>query len=311
MNQELISQFRILQDYYRKQGDKGRAIAYGRAIPALQTIRERIVSLDQVQKIRGLGPKIQAKIEEFLRSGQIKEVEAKRVINEQKSEKERILDQFETIWGIGPSKAVFLYDQGLRSLSHLEKQKHLLNVQQKIGLKYRRELGRKIPRLKISALLVIFVCLLNKKYGEKSFQLDIAGSYRRGLKNSSDVDCLISSSCFTLKDAVDLFIQNGIVTDILSLRTVKFMGVAHCPSEHGSHFRLDIEFVSSDEWGSALLYFTGSKNFNIFMRSEAKRKGFILNEHGLFSAKKKLLSRPTEKDIFRFLGIRFVPPNER
>uniref|UniRef100_A0A0A9YZS5 Putative DNA polymerase family X n=1 Tax=Lygus hesperus TaxID=30085 RepID=A0A0A9YZS5_LYGHE len=46
--------------------------------------------------------------------------------------------------------------------------------------------------------------------------------------------------------------------------------------------RIDVRFVDASSYPAALLYFTGSKNFNVFVRSEALKKHFILNEYGLF-----------------------------
>ena len=103
------------------------------------------------------------------------------------------------------------------------------------------------------------------------------------------------------------------------------MGIVHCPGpatpergpatpERGPHHvRLDIEFVEESELGSALLYFTGSKGTNVYMRSEAKRKGFLLNEHGLFDIKtgRKVIDHPTEEEIFERLGIPYIPPERR
>ena len=102
----------------------------------------------------------------------------------------------------------------------------------------------------------------------------------------------------------------NIVTDILSMRTIKFMGVAQGPSEKWFHVRLDVEFVTENEWGSSLLYFTGSKANNINMRLKAKRRGLTLNQHGLFSGSKKLPVF-TEKEIYEELGMRYLEPHER
>jgi DNA polymerase (family 10) len=76
---------------------------------------------------------------------------------------------------------------------------------------------------------------------------------------------------------------------------------------------LDIEFVSEEEWGTALLYFTGSKGFNVYMRADAKRKGMLLNEHGLYDINTgdKILQYPSEEDIFEEIGMKYVSPPMR
>jgi DNA polymerase/3'-5' exonuclease PolX len=315
MNKELIENFRVLQSYYRSQGDKGRTIAYGKAINALRGVDSTITNVYQLKGIRGIGPKVTAKVKEFLDTGKIQAAEdKKREIQKsvKKTGKAKVLEDFQTIWGIGPRKAETLYDKGIHSLRALKRNKEVLTKQQKIGLKYRKDLLKKIDRQMITTMNVLFVYFLNKRYGADSYDLKIAGSYRRGADRSGDIDCLITSTRFNLNDVVKLFKSKKIITDTLSMKNEKFMGVAHCPAG-GTHLRLDIEFVPIESWGSALLYFTGSKGFNVYMRAEAKRKGMLLNEHGLYNIKtgRKVLESPTEEEIFRKIGLPFRPPHRR
>ena len=315
MNEKLIENFVFLQDYYRIRGDQGRNIAYGKAVGALRTIPNSITKADQVRGVRHIGPKILSKVKEFLDTGKIRAVEEKRgEVHEEKTltKKNRILYSFKKIWGVGSTKADTLYEKGMRSLSQLKKNPHLLTIQQKIGLKYYDDLLKKVPREKIVTLYTLMILLLNKKYGESNYQIEIAGSYRRGKKESGDIDCLVSSDMFNLKNMVNLFRKRGLIVETLCMKKMKFMGIARCPSG-GQNVRLDIEFVPIESWGTALLYFTGSKNFNVYMRSVAKKKGYLLNEHGVFIVKtgRKALENPTEEDVFELLGIPYTPPERR
>jgi DNA polymerase (family 10) len=99
----------------------------------------------------------------------------------------------------------------------------------------------------------------------------------------------------------------------LSQKGSKFEGIAHSPSSgEGRHFRLDIEFVQNeDEWGSELLYFTGNKGLNIMLRGYAKKRGLILNQHGLFQSNGRRIPVYTEKEIFEILGVDYIPPERR
>lgn len=315
MNKNLIDEFVALQNYYRTQDDKGRTIAYGKAISALRMIDVKITNVNQIKGIRGIGPKVIDKVKEYLERGKISVAEtAKKELQKERklSEKETILKDLETVWGIGPIKAQKLYEEGVKSIKDLQKKTHLLTDQQKIGLKYREDLQQKVQRVTITSLYIIMRTYLDKEYGKNSYNMEIAGSYRRGAKESGDIDCLLSSKVFNLKDAVKLFQKKNIITDILSMRKEKFMGIVHCPSG-GLYIRLDIEFVDEDEWGTALLYFTGSKGFNVYMRAEAKRKGMLLNEHGLYDIKtgEKVLNYPSEKDVFTEIGMKYVAPEMR
>lgn len=316
MNSDLIEQFSILKKYYSSKADKGRSIAYERAISGIRTVGNKIVNISQVKGVRGIGETITSKIKEYLETGSIEAVEnVKEEIRESKkmSLRDTMLEKFETIWGVGPQKAKELYDIGIRDFEELDRKKNsLLTRSQIIGLKYREELLLPVARTTITALYVVMRAILNVEY-RGNYQMAIAGSYRRGAKYSGDVDCVVTSEYFSLEDFVKLLQAKGIVTDVLSMRGEKFMGIAHCPTGFGNHFRLDIEFVDRSEFGSTLLYFTGSKGTNIYMRSEAKRKGMILSQHGLICAKtgKKVLESPTEEDIFKRLGIPFIIPENR
>lgn len=222
--------------------------------------------------------------------------------------KQKVISDFETIWGIGPVKAAKLYSEGITSLKKLEKNLHFLTPQQRIGLKYREDLLKKIPKLLITAINVVIVYYLNREFGDNTYKLEIAGSYRRGASESGDIDCLITSKKFNIKEAVGVLKKNGLIKEVLSIRNEKFMGIAHCKD---FNFRLDIEFVNKNEWGSSLLYFTGSKEFNVNMRADAKRKGMYLNEHGLFFNEEKVEEAPSEKRIFELLKMKYVIPERR
>jgi DNA polymerase/3'-5' exonuclease PolX len=317
MNKDLIQQFGILQAYFKSKNDVGRSIAYGKAISGLRTIGNKVTSVSQLKNIPGIGPTIVKKVKEYLDTGKIEAVEdAKVEIQKGKklSDKESVMGVFETIWGVGPKKAEALYQSGVRTLEELERRKYsLLTRAQIIGLKYREELLLPLPRSLITSVYVVMMYHFNKRYGKGKFDMIFAGSYRRGAKESGDIDCVISSKSFSLSDAVELLRSEGVVTDVLSMRGEKFMGIAHCPKGFGHHFRLDIEFIDQSELGSSLLYFTGSKGTNIYMRIAAKKKGMVLSEHGLFSAVtgKKLLQSPTEEDIFKKLDIPYISPENR
>lgn len=73
---------------------------------------------------------------------------------------------------------------------------------------------------------------------------------------------------------------------------------------------VEIYTTTRKSWGACLLYATGSKEFNIEMRGTAKRQGFILNRHGVWR-NKTYLSGATEKDVFDFLKLGFIKPEER
>ena len=133
----------------------------------------------------------------------------------------------------------------------------------------------------------------------------------------------------------------GVVTDDLSTGTVSWMGVARLPDSRERtaptttdgaegdgalavvtpkrlHRRMDIKTYTPDEMPFALLYFTGSGYFNRSMRAWAdKAKGLSLHDRGFnlvrgndMTAVRDATFRD-EKDVFEYLGLEYVPPEDR
>ena len=78
--------------------------------------------------------------------------------------------------------------------------------------------------------------------------------------------------------------------------------------------RIDFMFTPKNEYAFAVLYFTGSKPFNVTMREYAKTKGYSLNEHKFTTLKDKkpvTLSFPDEQSVFDFLQLEYRSPEER
>lgn len=76
--------------------------------------------------------------------------------------------------------------------------------------------------------------------------------------------------------------------------------------------QVDLRLVNDHEYGSALIYFTGSKEHNIKLRVWAKEKGWKMNEYGVFDAKSgKRLAGKTEEEVYRLFGLQYIPPELR
>ena len=103
--------------------------------------------------------------------------------------------------------------------------------------------------------------------------------------------------------------------EVLSRGNIKSLGVSKLPNKPAR--RVDFMFTPRKENAFAILYFTGSKEFNTAMRSQALKMGYSLNEHGLYKMvnKKKgdklTQSFNTEKDVFDFLNIQYTNPEDR
>jgi DNA polymerase/3'-5' exonuclease PolX len=313
MNKDLIEPFTILSKYYNQINDKFRKQSYEKAILSIKSYTSKIVNIKQVSKMEGIGKSIKAKIKEFLDTGEIRKAEEFRVkLNtvSKKSKEDEAKYKFMKVWGIGKVKADLLWKKGIKSMDELRKRQDLLTAQQRIGIKYYKDIQRRISRKYIDIIQMSIRYALSTEFGMNSYTMQIAGSYRRQEKESGDVDCLITSTKFTLKDMINVLIKSDIVTDVLSMKNEKFMGIAQCPSGEWFNVRLDVEFLPIEEYGSGLLYFTGSKAMNIHMRKKALKLGLTLNQHGLFKGSERLPFY-TEKEIFTALEIKYVSPEKR
>ena len=115
---------------------------------------------------------------------------------------------FTNVYGIGPKKAEELEKSGLTSIDDLVKASYndskLLNEKQKIGLKYYKDINARIPRSEITK----FEQILTKQVTpDTKLKFEIVGSYRRGAKDSGDIDVIFTTTdpSQTLKQQEDLF----------------------------------------------------------------------------------------------------------
>jgi len=203
-----------------------------------------------------------------------------------------------------------------------------LNIHQLMGIKYFKDIGEKINRseiIKAEKLLTTIATHINK-----DIILTLCGSYRRGKDKSGDIDCLITHPSITTIEELELMPQNILMNFVTLLTNVnflidhltdygktKYMGFCIIPNKKiTTARRIDIRFIPFNSYGTAILYFTGSKNFNTQMRTIAKNKGYKLNEYGLIKLSTndtpdKLIPCKTELDVFNALKIPFKEPHQR
>ena len=136
---------------------------------------------------------------------------------------------------------------------------------------------------------------------------DIAGSLRRKKETIGDIDIIIEAE---MKD------RKKILKNILSLQQVyKSIEAGTTKATmilKNKNIQLDVRLVNADEFGAALLYFTGSKEHNIKLRIIARNYGYKLNEYGLFKiTTDKKIAGTTEAIIYNVLGLKYIPPELR
>ena len=194
-----------------------------------------------------------------------------------------------------------------------------------MGIKYYGIYKQNIPRAEIFE----YDLLIHKIFEHIDKQLIgvICGSYRRLAKESNDIDLLIVHPNIKtinqvhqtnlLYKIVEQLKKENIIIDSLTDpdTTTKFMGFCQLKNKN-KHIndirRIDIRFMPYESYYSALLYFTGSGEFNRKMRLLAIQLNYKLNEYGLYKImnndKYKKLEIKSEKDIFDYLGMEYLEP---
>jgi len=302
MNEKYIEILEKLAILTHAKGEFFKERAYKRAAEEIYLFDYEIKDIDKLKGIYGFGKAIIEKLKEYQKTGKVGYLE---------NSEDLMLIELTQIHGIGNKKAKELIEKHkIKSIDELKKQKELLNATQLLGLKYYEDIKRKIPRDEIVEYEKHF-----KKNTIPATEMEIVGSYRRGKSSSGDIDVILSSkkndrSVYT--EFIENLIEQNIIVEKLSSGKIKTMAIIQLPENPAR--RLDILYSPPEEYGYAVLYFTGSKMFNIGMRRHALSIGLSLNEHGLteVKSKKKLdIELKTEKEIFSFLGLQYVEPTKR
>ena len=307
-NENFISILEEFNSILTKQGEGFRANAYKKAAEQIMLIKFSITSIDQIKNVKGIGKTILEKLNEYITTGKIKALE---------KERNNPVNILTNVYGIGKKKAEDLVSKNITTINLLKQNINLLNDKQQIGLKYYDDILKRIPRDEI----IEFESMMKKlllEYGKDTDKFDIMGSYRRKKESSGDIDVLFTnynndSSIFD--NILTKLYDNGYIKEFLSKGKIKSMVILQMPNK--TPRRVDFMYAPPNEYAFTLLYFTGSKSFNVAMREFALQKGITLNEHGFSYMKNHIKGEKldkvfkTEKDIFDFLNLKFKNPEER
>lgn len=312
-----------LQEMHHILGDRYRSLSYQRAKASLSGYGGLIVAneIDKWGNLPGVGTSIRAKVLEFLKTGTIAKVQKMR-----SDKKIKVIRKLSMIKGIGPKKALELFSKhGIENKTDLiqaVKQEVVhLNRTQHLGLMYYADLKHRIPGTEIDVYLNLFQSIKKLVPG---LEIHMLGSYRRNLNKSprptsGDMDLLLlHSDVKTKKDGTNSNILSQFVGHMkskiwnrqVSMGKTKYWGLVRLSGSRVRH--LDIRLFPMNSRACALLHFTGSKEHNRFMRTVAIQQGKRLSEYELWDNDKNVsIQVKTEKDIFRELGLKYVPPGKR
>lgn len=319
--EKILYYMNLFLESERKSSDKVapfKVRAYENAIEAVKSFVKPIQTEEDVLQIKGIGDKIRRKMIEIVNTGNLREAE--KIQN-----MEKIHEELRGVFGIGNKIASNLIETyNVKSIEDVQQlaldNPHIFTQGQLMGLAYYSDFKRRIPRDEMqeheSILREFFLSLVPE------FSITIAGSYRRGESSSGDIDVLLTYHGLTSKQAsekfsycIDKLLEYDYIIGSLAKGKTKFLGVCQL-GENLPARRIDILLTKPEEFATALLFFTGSKNFNVNFRKVALLKGYTLNEHRLqkidesFPTPKVPLFK-TERDIFNFLGIVYQEPSER
>ena len=132
---------------------------------------------------------------------------------------------------------------------------------------------------------------------------EVAGSIRRRRKTIGDIDLLVSA--VSAEEVIRAF---GGAPEVEVLTAT---GPTKCTARLKSGLQADLRILPPESFGAALHYFTGSKAHNIELRTRAMRRGLKLSEYGVFDRKGKRLGGETEEDVYRAVGLPWIPPELR
>jgi DNA polymerase (family 10) len=288
-----------------------RTKAYRRAAHTVETLSEDIEDIKnkgRLQELPGIGAKIAGKIEEIVDTGSLE------YLNNLKKEFPVDYDALTAVEGLGPRSIKQLYNElGIKNLDDLEKnaKRHRIRrlkgmgekTEQKILINLdfaRKSTGRNLLGHILPVAKEIKDDLTSLDY---VFRVEIAGSIRRRKETVGDIDILVTTN--KPKEVMKHFSHLDLVEDVVvsgpTKSTVRL-------KENG----IDVDLRAFDDkiFGSALMYFTGSKETNIELRRIAISQGLKLSEYGVFKGEKFLAGR-TEGDIFETLGMQYIEPELR
>jgi DNA polymerase/3'-5' exonuclease PolX len=218
-----------------------------------------------------------------------------------------------------------------------------LTAQQRVGLRHLDDLQQRIPRAEVQQIFeTVRAAAQHFVPASCGLRAEACGSFRRGAASSGDVDVLLTVEREDgdllnglLNSVVQRLTEQGFVTSALTNFdgnecVNSWMGVVRLPQAPGAppplFRRLDLKVYTIQLWPFALLYFTGSDHFNRSMRYYADRYiSCSLSDKGLVPAVRRTgrhadrkkgddprhFPATCEEDIFRWLRLRYVPPEHR
>jgi len=311
-NQEIVRIFNDIADLLEIKGENPfRIRAYRRAALNIESLTKDVSEIlkDELLKIPGIGQDLAGKIDEYVKTGRIQAYE------DLKKDVPEGLSMLLSVPSLGPKTAKLLSEKlKIKNLEDLEQFAREHKLSGLPGIKEKTEeniikgiemLKRGMERQPLGKVLPIANDILDQlKKKSPVNKITIAGSIRRWKDTIKDIDILATSR--DPKAVMNAFVHLTNVKDVLM----------HGPTKSSviilEGLQVDLRVVEEESFGAAMAYFTGSKAHNIRLREMAVKSGLKINEYGIFREKDdKKLGGKEEEDIYRVLGLPFIPPELR
>ena len=311
-NSDVASVLYEIGEILTVKGDIFRSRAYQMAAQRITALTEDIRAIKargELESIPGVGKSISAVISEVLDTGQSKILEELR-----ESLPKGVRDLME-LEGVGPKLAMRLNQElSVSSIEDLEKAAKEGRVRELKGFGPKKEANILVSidayrsrqtRFLLGAILPVVDQLTKYMRGSDAvLKVEVAGSARRRKETIGDLDVLASS--MKPEEVTQRFITMPPVIRVVSHGTTRSTVVLE------GQIQVDLRVVAPEEYGSALQYFTGSKEHNVKLRTIGVKKGFKLNEYGLFDRDTdRRVAGEDEEGIYRALGMDLMPPELR
>ncbi|MEA3223063.1 MAG: DNA polymerase/3'-5' exonuclease PolX [Thermodesulfobacteriota bacterium] len=309
-NKEIAGIFIKIGDALEFKGEMPFKIAaYRKAARTLRDLAEDIEVLwkdGRLTSIPGVGKGIAKKIDEYLKTGEMKKY------REAMEDIPQGLLELLNIQGMGAKTLRLAHDTiGVGSRADLERviedgsfaslpgmgEKKVENIKKSLEIftagKKRISIGIALP---IAEELVDWI----KQAGVD--RICPAGSLRRMKETVGDIDILCASKKGS--EIIDHFTNFARVERVIAKGETKGSIMIR------DGYQIDLRVVPEECFGAALQYFTGSKPHNIKLRTIARQKGLKISEYGIFRGDDKLAGS-REEEIYSALGLAWIPPELR
>ncbi len=307
-NQEVARVLYEIADYLEMENAQFKPRAYRRAAQNIESLGsdiEEVYRRGGLENIAGVGKSIAQKIEEYLETGKVKKLQ-------ELQEKAPVdTESLMSVEGLGPKTVEVLYSElGIKDLDDLEKAAKEGRIRRLKGFGRKTEekilenvsLARKRSQRYLLGYVLPQAEKIIEQLKDHAVRIDVAGSLRRKKETIGDIDILVASS--SPKDVMNAFTQMNNVVKVIE------EGVQSSSVRLDSGIQVDLRIMEEKSFGSALQYFTGSKDHNIALRKVAIRKGYKLNEYGLFKSN-DMIAGKTEEDVYKALDMQWTPPELR